>query len=91
MRVIDDPSYIVSTGLNAAIRVARGRIIARVDVHTEYAVDYLCQCVAVLQETGADNVGGPWVAKAEGRVGRAIVRAFQSPFCLEKIPWLCTH
>jgi glycosyltransferase involved in cell wall biosynthesis len=82
VRVIDNPGRIVSTGLNAAIREAQGRIIVRMDVHTEYAADYLCQCLAVLQETGADNVGGPWVAKAEGLVGRAIAKAFQSPFAV---------
>jgi len=79
-RIIDNPGRIVSTGLNAAIRVAQGSIIIRMDVHTEYASDYVYQCLAVLQETGADNVGGPWVAKGEGFVGRAIAGAFQSPF-----------
>jgi hypothetical protein len=48
------------------------------DAHTEYAQDYVRQCLAVLQQTGADNVGGPWVAKGEGLVGRAIAAAFQS-------------
>jgi succinoglycan biosynthesis protein ExoA len=80
VRVIDNPGRIVSTGLNAAIRVAQGRIIIRMDVHTEYASDYICQCLAVLQETSADNVGGPWIAKAGRLVGRAIAAAFQSPF-----------
>jgi succinoglycan biosynthesis protein ExoA len=80
LRVIDNPGRIVSTGLNAAIREAQGSIIIRMDVHTEYASDYIFQCLAVLQETGADNVGGPWVAKAEGLLGRAIATAFQSPF-----------
>jgi succinoglycan biosynthesis protein ExoA len=80
LRVIDNPGRIVSTGLNAAIREAQGGIIMRMDVHTEYATDYIRQCLTVLQETGADNVGGPWVAKAEGWLGRAIATAFQSPF-----------
>lgn len=80
LRVIDNPGRIVSTGLNMAIRVAQGRIIIRMDAHTEYAPDYVRQCQAVLRETGADNVGGPWVAKAKGFVGRAIAAAFQSPF-----------
>jgi succinoglycan biosynthesis protein ExoA len=80
LRVIDNPGRIVSTGLNAAIREAQGRTIIRMDVHTEYASDYIFQCLAVLRETGADNVGGPWVAKAEGLLGRAIAAAFQSPF-----------
>jgi GT2 family glycosyltransferase len=50
------------------------------DAHTSYAPDYIRQCVRVLQETGADNVGGPWVARGTGRVGMAIAAAFQSPF-----------
>jgi succinoglycan biosynthesis protein ExoA len=80
LRVIDNPGRIVSTGLNTAIRGARGRVIIRMDAHTEYAADYVRQCLAVLQETGADDVGGPWVARGVGFVGRAIAAAFQSPF-----------
>ena len=34
----------------------------------------------MLQETGADNVGGPWVARGKGKVGMAIAAAFESPF-----------
>ena len=81
VRVIDNPERIVSTGLNAAIAAATGEIIVRLDVHTRYAPDYIRQCVRVLQETGADNVGGPWVAKGRGVVGNAIAAAFQSRFC----------
>src|SRR5262249_53760198 len=66
----------------AAIRAAQGSIIIRMDVHTEYASDYIRQCLAVLQETGADNVGGPWVAKGNGLVSSAIAAAFQSPFAV---------
>src|SRR3989442_6542031 len=80
LRVVDNPGRIVSTGLNAAIRAAQGRIIVRIDAHTEYAPDYVRQCLAVRQETGADNVGGPWVARGTGAVSRAIAAAFQSPF-----------
>jgi len=80
LRIVDNPGRIVSTGLNVAIRAARSRIIIRIDVHTQYAPDYVSQCVAVLQETGADSVGGPWVAQGTGYIGRAIAAAFQSPF-----------
>ena len=82
VRVVDNPGRIVSTALNEGIRTARGGIIARMDAHTEYAPDYICQCLAVLHETGADNVGGPWVAKGDGFVGQAIAAAFQSPFAV---------
>lgn len=81
MRMIDNPQRIVSTGLNAALEVAAGEVIVRMDVHTEYADDYVAQCIAALAETGADNVGGPWRAEADANAGpmqRAVAAAFQS-------------
>ena len=80
--LIDNPRRIVSSGLNAALRVARGEIVVRMDVHTEYAPDYLRRCVEVLEETGADNVGGPWVARGDRYLSRAVAAAFQSPFAV---------
>jgi glycosyltransferase involved in cell wall biosynthesis len=80
LRVIDNPERVVSTGLNRAICAARGRIIIRMDAHTEYAPDYVTQCVRVLEQTGADNVGGPWRAAGSSYLQRAIAVAFQSPF-----------
>jgi len=77
---VDNPGRIVSTGLNAAIREAQGKIIIRIDVHTEYAPDYVHQCLAVREETGADNVGGPANTKAVGYVQSAICAAYHSPF-----------
>src|SRR5438876_6139771 len=47
VRVIDNPNRIAATGLNAAIKVARGEIIVRMDAHTECAPDYIRQCVEV--------------------------------------------
>jgi glycosyltransferase involved in cell wall biosynthesis len=82
IKVLDNREQIVSTGLNTAIRVARGDIIIRMDAHTEYAVDYVRHCVDTLRSSQADNVGGPWVAKGEGYLSRAIAAAFQSPFAV---------
>jgi succinoglycan biosynthesis protein ExoA len=81
VRVVDNPGRIVSTGLNAAIAASTGDIVVRMDAHTVYAPDYVRQCVTVLEESGADNVGGPWVARGQGAIGKAIAAAFQSPFC----------
>jgi glycosyltransferase involved in cell wall biosynthesis len=78
---IDNPGRIVSTGLNAALAVAVGDAIVRMDVHTEYADDYVAQCLAVMEETGADNVGGPWraVPDADAQpMQHAVAAAFQS-------------
>lgn len=81
-RMIDNPGRIVSTGLNRCIAEARGEFIVRMDVHTVYAPDYVAECLAAWQRTGADNVGGPWRAGGqEGRgavVQRAVAAAFQS-------------
>ena len=81
VRLIDNPGRITPTGLNAAIEAATGDVIVRMDVHTTYARDYIRECVRALVESGADNVGGPWVAEGRGRIGRAIAAAFQSPLC----------
>ena len=80
LQVVDNPGRIVSKGLNVGIRKAKGNVIMRMDAHTEYAADYILNCVEVLRATGADNVGGPWIARGEGRIGQAIAAAFQSSF-----------
>jgi succinoglycan biosynthesis protein ExoA len=82
VRLVDNPERTTPFGLNAGIRAARGSVIARIDAHTEYAADYLRQSVAVLSETGAENVGGPWVARGHTYVQRAIAAAFNSPFAV---------
>jgi len=82
LRIIDNPGRIVSTGLNTAIRAARGQIIIRMDAHTEYAPDYLARCVEVLEKTGADNVGGPARTKSDTYLEEAIAAAYHSPFAV---------
>jgi glycosyltransferase involved in cell wall biosynthesis len=81
VRLVDNPGQIVSTGLNTAIEASTGEVIIRMDAHTVYSEDYVKECVNVLLESGADNVGGPWIAQGRGCLGRAIAAAFQSPFC----------
>ena len=79
IRLIDNPKKIVSTGLNEGIRAARGEIIVRMDAHSEYAADYVRQCVDTLKRTGADNVGGPWIAQGKTYMQCAVAAAFASP------------
>jgi glycosyltransferase involved in cell wall biosynthesis len=80
LRVIDNPEKIAATGLNHAIWEAKGEIILRMDVHSLYAPDYIRTCIAVLQETHADNVGGPALTRAQGYIPEAIAYAFHVPF-----------
>ncbi|HXV31274.1 MAG TPA: glycosyltransferase, partial [Sinorhizobium sp.] len=58
VQMIDNPGRIVSTGMNAAIRHARGEIIIRVDGHCEIARDYVRRCVAHLENGDAEAIGG---------------------------------
>jgi glycosyltransferase involved in cell wall biosynthesis len=82
LKVIDNPGRIVSTGLNAGIADARGKMILRMDAHTVYATDYIRQCVGVLQETGADNVGGPARTAPQSYMQAAISAAYHAPFAV---------
>ncbi len=80
LRAIDNPEQIVSTGLNRTIREAKGEIIIRMDAHSLYPPDYVRSCVEVLNETNAENVGGPILARANGYIAQAIAYAYQTPF-----------
>lgn len=78
--VVDNDAGIVSTGLNRAIEKSSGRIVVRMDVHTKYAPNYVSNCVSVLLESKAANVGGPWRAAGDTFLQKAISAAFQSRF-----------
>ena len=82
VRVVDNPRRIASSGLNAAIRQARGDIIVRMDAHTEYAPDYARTCVSVLESTGADNVGGAARTRASDYFQRAVSAAYHCPLVI---------
>lgn len=78
-RVVENPEKFVSIGLNRAVNSAAGEIVIRMDAHTEYAPNYIQQCVKVLRETGAANVGGPARTRPTGRIQRAVAAAYHSP------------
>ncbi|MGQ9525437.1 MAG: glycosyltransferase family 2 protein [Armatimonadota bacterium] len=82
IRVVDNPKRITPAGLNTAIKASRGEVILRMDAHTEYAPDYVRQCVEVLRETGADNVGGPALTKPDSYTGQAVAAAYHSRFAV---------
>jgi len=78
--VVDNKEKITPCGMNAGIAAAGGRYIAIAGAHHRYAPDYLRQSVAVLEETGADNVGGAMMCDAETRVQKAVAAAHHSAF-----------
>ncbi|HEY6931242.1 MAG TPA: glycosyltransferase [Thermoanaerobaculia bacterium] len=80
VRLIDNPQFIVPTGLNAGIRQARGEIVVRVDGHCEIAPDYVSRCVEHLLSGEADAVGGPVQTVGLTSRAKAIASAMSSVF-----------
>jgi succinoglycan biosynthesis protein ExoA len=82
IRVIDNPGKITATGLNVAIRAARGDIIVCLDAHSEYDRCYIARCVNWLETTDADNVGGQLRVLPTDNTffGRAIAQSIGHPF-----------
>jgi glycosyltransferase involved in cell wall biosynthesis len=79
IKVVDNPARLQAAGLGQMVKQATGDIIVRMDVHCEYAPDYIRQCVETLERTGADNVGGAQRAKAKTFFQRALCAALDSP------------
>jgi succinoglycan biosynthesis protein ExoA len=79
IRLVDNPARIQAAGLNECIRCAQGDIIVRMDVHADYAVDFVRKCVEVLDRTGADNVGGAARPRAHTFFQRCVAAALSSP------------
>jgi len=80
VRLVENPKQIVSPGLNLGIASALGEVIVRMDGHSEAAPDYVSQCVATLQVTGADNVGGVVEYVGENSFSQAAGVGSQSRF-----------
>src|SRR5689334_2035977 len=82
IRLIDNPRGVVPPGLNAAIRLARGRYIIRMDAHSEYPPNYIGACVRELEKGDADVVGGRLITRPGARTLSALAIALlsQHPF-----------
>ena len=80
MHWVYNPGRIVPTGMNLALRQARGDILVRVDGHCEIAPDYISSCVKHLQDSDADGVGGSMDTIGETPLSETIAVAMSSPF-----------
>lgn len=76
VRVIDNPAGRTPHALNVAIAAARHEIIVRVDGHGELGPDYIARAVALLQRTGAANVGGVMDARGVTPFQEAVACAY---------------
>jgi len=80
VRVVDNPSGRTPAGLNAAIAAGTGEVVVRIDGHAMVPRDYVRTGVRVLEETGADNVGGIMAAEGTNDFEDAVARAMTSRF-----------
>ncbi len=78
VRTVPNPTGRTPSALNAAIGASRNEIVVRVDGHGLLAPGYIATAVRLLDETGAQNVGG--IMHAEGETGfeRAVAVAMTS-------------
>jgi succinoglycan biosynthesis protein ExoA len=76
--VVPNPSGLIPSASNAAIKASRYPIVARVDGHAILPPGYLELAVRTLQETGADNVGGIMAAEGITAFEQAVAWAMTS-------------
>jgi glycosyltransferase involved in cell wall biosynthesis len=79
IRVFHNPRRTVSSGLNVALREARGTWAARMDGHTVYPADYVARGIARLELGDSNWISGPQRARGHNAVSRAIELALESP------------
>ena len=80
VRFVDNPSGRTPDGLNAAVAASTGEVVVRVDGHALLPPAYVSTVVRVLEESGADNVGGMMAAEGVTEFEQAVARAMTSRF-----------
>src|SRR5580704_17169625 len=79
IQLVDNPARLGAAGLNECIRRARGDIIVRMDATAEYQSDFVRQCVAARERSGADNAGGAARPRTRTFFQRCVAAALRSP------------
>ena len=80
IRLLDNPGKIVPTGMNIALRLAKGDVVIRVDGHCLIEPDYVKKCVDNIKKEGVDGVGGPMETIGETLISKSIAIGMSSPF-----------
>ncbi len=64
LRVVENSARTIPSGLNQAIRHARGELIIRLDAHSMPIPEYVERCVDAHRSGKGDNIGGVWDIRA---------------------------
>ena len=81
VRVVVNEARTIPSGLNCAIRAAKGEFLIRLDAHSRPYPDYIARCLADLEAGRGDNVGGIWeiIPGNHTWIARSIARASSHP------------
>ncbi|WP_367357256.1 glycosyltransferase family 2 protein [Mesotoga sp.] len=82
IRLLSNDKRITPVARNIGVEAARGDYIMFFDAHSTASFDYIRKCVELIQETGADNVGGvlKTLPSEETILGRVISEVLSSRF-----------
>jgi glycosyltransferase involved in cell wall biosynthesis len=78
VHTVPNPTGRTPAALNAAIKASRHPVVVRVDGHGMLSPGYIATAVRLLEETGAQNVGGIMHAEGENDWERAVAAAMTS-------------
>lgn len=82
IRLVPNPLGLTTVGMNLCISEAKHDYIVRIDAHSEPAANYIARGIEILNETGADLLGGVMAAKGKTLFQRAVAWAYTSRFGL---------
>jgi glycosyltransferase involved in cell wall biosynthesis len=82
VKLLDNLKRFTPFAVNIGIKNAKGDFIILMGAHADYAKDYVSRCVAAMEKSSADNVGGILTAKPaiNSLKARAIALCLSSPF-----------
>lgn len=78
--ILENEKRITPISLNIGIKSAKGKIIIRLDAHSEYPTNYISKCVYYINNVEADNVGCCIETLSTGKIGNAISEVLSSKF-----------
>ncbi|MFC9288689.1 glycosyltransferase family 2 protein [Streptomyces sp. NPDC057052] len=78
VHTVPNPTGRTPAALNAAIKASRHPVVVRVDGHGMLSPNYIATAVRLLEETGAQNVGGIMHAEGENDWEHAVAAAMTS-------------
>ena len=87
IKLLENKGMSQAYGMNLGIAEAQGDIILRADAHCIYPQGYIKQCIKMLEDTGAANVGGMMFPQGEDEGQKVIALALSHPVGVGDARW----